>query len=194
MDKLDFIPEQLHVLTEREQIKAYIHPTRILLLDLLAKEKRTVSSVAKELEVHPANITHHFKLLEKSGLIRLVEKRDIGKNLEKYYRAIAFHFIVNLGADTLANKGALALSVLRDHLTIGIEASEQADTKAVLALLEVTKLNPSDVNRFIMRLNEVANEFKQCYQPDGVSYCINLSMYPNNTNADASVETQVFIR
>jgi DNA-binding transcriptional ArsR family regulator len=193
MDGLDFLPEQLHILKESEQIKAYIHPTRMLLLDLLAKEKRTVSGVAKELEVHPANITHHFKLLEKAGLIRLVEKRDIGKNLEKYYRAIAFHFIVRPGADAIANKSTLALSVLRDHLMIGIETSEKAGPKTVVALLEVAKLSPSDINMFIAQLNEVANKFKQCDQPSGVSYCINLSMYPNDTNADTSVEAQVLL-
>ena len=67
------------------QIKAYVNPTRIVILNMLIKKKRTVTSVAKELNVHPANLTHHFKLLEKAGLIKLVEKKDTGKNLEKYY-------------------------------------------------------------------------------------------------------------
>jgi len=33
-------------------------------------EKRTVTGVARLMQVHPANLTHHFKLLERVGLIR----------------------------------------------------------------------------------------------------------------------------
>jgi len=53
------------VLTDNKQIKAYVHPTRINILTMLAAKKMTVSSVAKKLKVHPANITHHFRLLER---------------------------------------------------------------------------------------------------------------------------------
>ena len=69
MYKEKFIPKQKIELTSTKQIKAYIHPTRINIISLLMKEKRTISGIAKQFEVHPANITHHFKLLEKSCYI-----------------------------------------------------------------------------------------------------------------------------
>ena len=81
----DIRPDKSFVLTEDDQVRAYVHPTRIIILKQLAKGKSTVSGMAKKLGVHPANLTHHFKKLEKSGLIKLVEKKDIGKNIEKYY-------------------------------------------------------------------------------------------------------------
>ncbi|MDO9121366.1 MAG: helix-turn-helix domain-containing protein, partial [Anaerolineaceae bacterium] len=56
-----------------EQIRAYINPTRMTILSYLAKEKQSVSMIAQLLKVHPANLTHHFKVLEKVGLIKLVE-------------------------------------------------------------------------------------------------------------------------
>ena len=93
----DIKPLPYYKLTKAPQIKGYIHPTRIVILKKLAEKKRTISGIARELEVHPANITHHFKLLEKTGLIKLVEKRDIGKTIEKYYRAIAYSYIVKAG-------------------------------------------------------------------------------------------------
>ena len=89
MTNLNMRPKKLLVLQKPVEIKAYVHPTRMNILRMIAIRKRTVSSVARDLGVHPANITHHFKLLEKTKLIQLVERRDIGKNIEKYYRAAA---------------------------------------------------------------------------------------------------------
>ena len=120
MTNIRLRPRKLLVLKENSQIKAYVHPTRIAILRMLAAKKRTVSNVAREIGVHPANITHHFKLLEKVGLIRLVERRDIGKNIEKYYRAIAHNFVVNVDRQTKSNKQALELSILRNDLSTAI--------------------------------------------------------------------------
>lgn len=183
---IDFEPEQLHTLTGSEQIKAYVHPTRIMLLRLLAKERRTISSIAKENGVHPANITHHFRLLEKAGLIRLVGKRDTGKNLERYYRAIAYNFIVRPEAkhgrkDT--NKKALALSILKDNLSVAIKTVKDDDGDNVLALLNVTRLTPEDVKKLMKRLNGVVSEFRKYDSPDGKLFTINVSLYPNDTSS-----------
>lgn len=177
----DFKPGQLYTLTNSDQIKAYVHPTRIILLRLMAKEKRTISGIARENGVHPANITHHFKILEKAGLIRLVEKRDTGKNLEKYYRAIAYNFVVKpeaINDGKEANKKALALSILKDSLSVAVKTVQDGDT--VLALLGTVRLKPEDVLRLIARLNEVFSEFKGCDSAEGIPYNINLSIYPGD--------------
>ena len=179
----DFKPEQLRTLTTTAEIKAYIHPTRITLLQLLAKERRTISNIAGEMGVHPANITHHFRLLEKTGLIRLVEKRDTGKNIEKYYRAIAYNFIVNPDAEQdgkRVNKNALALSILRDNLSVAVKTVQSNDENNVLALLGTTRLKPGDVQKLINKLNGIMKEFNECDSPNGIAYNLNLSIYPND--------------
>jgi DNA-binding transcriptional ArsR family regulator len=179
----DFKPEQLHVLTDSEQIKAYVHPTRITLLRLLAKERRTISSIAGEQGVHPANITHHFRLLEKNGLIRLVGKKDTGKNIEKYYRAIAYNFIVNPDAEQGGkgvNKNALALSILRDNLAVAVKTVSQNADNDVLALLGGSRLTPEDIRKMTEKLNGIIREFKDYDSPNGIPYNLNLSIYPND--------------
>lgn len=182
MNNDNFEPKKLYIITENTQIKGYVHPTRMVLLQMLAKEKRTISSIAKELNVHPANITHHFKLLEKVGLIYLVEKRDNGKNLEKYYRAIAYNFEVKPEDDREANKKALALSILKSDLAIAINTIKEDDSREVLALLGSAKLDPEDVKRFIKKLEGLLAEFKGYNSKDGTAFTINLSLYPNDTN------------
>src|SRR5215470_16254095 len=81
-------------ITTPKQQKAYFHPVRMKILNFLTRERLTVSQAAERLRVHPANITHHFRILKGAGLIRLVEKRDVGRVVEKYYEAVAVVFDV----------------------------------------------------------------------------------------------------
>lgn len=172
-----------------EQIKAYANPTRIVLLNILAKEKRTVTSISKELDVHPANLTHHFKILEKAKLIRLVEKRDIGKNLEKYYRAAAINYIVNPDTNASLTKGAIALSILENDLNSAIRNISKNDNKTVIALLANIKLLPKDLDELINELQNVVDKYKKRNNKNGISYNINVSGYPHKIKsiADKSI-------
>ncbi len=58
-------------------------------MQMLAQRPLTITNVAKELDVHPANLTHHFRKLQDAGLIKIHEERDIGKVIERYYLATA---------------------------------------------------------------------------------------------------------
>ena len=180
-ERAAFEPQRVIELRDREMIKAYVHPTRITILNLLGREKRTVSTVAKELGVHPANITHHFKLLEKNGLIRLVERRDIGKTIEKYYRASAHSYIVKLKDETSAGKKALALSILKDDLAVAISSIRDGDQRLVMALLRSARLEHKDASLFAQRLRKLVDDFAGCDSEQGTPYNISLSLYPNDT-------------
>ena len=164
------------------QIKAYVNPTRIVILNMLIKKKRTVTSVAKELNVHPANLTHHFKLLEKAGLIKLVEKKDTGKNLEKYYRAVAINYIVSPNSTTGLNKNAIALSILNNDLTSTISNMPKNDKRIVAALLASVKLLPDDIKKLVNELKKIIAKYKKLNNKNGITYNINLSTYPNEIN------------
>jgi DNA-binding transcriptional ArsR family regulator len=177
--KENFKMKKLYFLNHPNEIKAYIHPTRITLLQMLAKEKRTISSIAKELNIHPANITHHFKLLEKEGLIRLVEKRDIGRNIEKYYRAIAKDFIVKPKSSNKEDKAILGLSVLKNDLVSAMSRIDEENYNKVLTLLGTAKINKVDFDYFMEKLIKLVDEFKKCRSKDGVQYTINMSIYPS---------------
>ena len=179
----DITPAPMMTLADDTRIRAFVHPTRMTILELLGSEKRSVSGVARFLGVHPAKITHHFKLLEKTGLIQLVEKRDTGRNLEKYYRAVAYHFLVGPAGEPLADKRALALSILRDNLTAAIRTLPRPDDeRAVLGLLSTLRLTPADFAELQVRLETLLGEFS-ARQPDaGALYSLNVSCYPSETD------------
>jgi DNA-binding transcriptional ArsR family regulator len=181
MSNNDIHPKTHFSLAANEQIKAYVHPTRMILLRLLGREKRTISSVAKELGVHPANITHHFKLLEKVGLISLVEKRDTGKNLEKYYRAVAYAFEVAPKENSTANKKAIALSILKNNLATAINTIKDNDTRETAAYLATAKISAAQIAKFTAKLEKLIQDFKCFDSQEGNSYTINIGLYPNET-------------
>lgn len=165
-------------LTEENQIRAYIHPTRMVILELLGREKQSVSRVARHLGVHPANLTHHFKLLEKVGLIKLVEKRDTGKNLEKYYRAVAYHFTVDQ-VEAPVSQQVLALSILRDNLTMALQSlKRKGDEQTALGVLLNLRLTAEDVVELEQALAKLLEEFSTRRTDTGSVYTLNLSLYP----------------
>jgi len=149
---------------------------------MLANKKRTVSNVAKELGVHPANITHHFKLLEKVGLIRLVETRDIGKNIEKYYRSIARNFVVSFDKSGKISREALELSILRNDLSTAINTVKRDDKHQVIAVIKIAKILPRDIKPLQRKIMKLIKEFAQYDSAKGKAYTINISVYPNETN------------
>ena len=175
-------PKEILALSTNSQIKAFVHPTRIAILRMLAVKKRTVSNVAKELGVHPANITHHFKLLERVGLIKLVERRDIGRNIEKYYRSIARNFVVNTSKSTKINKQALELSILRNDLSTAISTVKKEGRHQVIAVIKIARILPRDMKLLQRKIMKLIREFSRYDSEHGRAHTLNISAYPNETD------------
>lgn len=86
-----------------EQLRAIADTLRIRIIDLLEKQPMTVTQLGERLGLAPAKVHYHVRELERVGLLELVETREKGGILEKYYQPIAH--IIN------TNKALLAASV-----------------------------------------------------------------------------------
>jgi DNA-binding transcriptional ArsR family regulator len=165
------------VVTPAQQ-RAYFHPLRLKILNFLVRERLTVSQTASRLRVHPANITHHFRILRRAGLIRLVEERDIGRVVEKYYAAVAEVFDVRPQAGSVRHVGREVLSLLRNDLAGNLERLEADDSDALIGLLVTARIDPKRYADFARRLGALANEFDGLDDKDGASYALTLGLYP----------------
>jgi DNA-binding transcriptional ArsR family regulator len=87
------LPEIYH-LESIEQVRALADELRLRIVDLLLGQALTVTQLGKLLGVAPARVHYHVRELERVGLLRLVETREKGGILEKYYRAVARHVAV----------------------------------------------------------------------------------------------------
>lgn len=181
------------VLEDDERIRAYVHPTRMRVLWLLAQEQMTATGIARELGVHPANLTRHLKLLERTGLIRLVERRDTGRNLEKYYRAAALAFEVRMRSDPIEDRRATVLSILRDNLSTAIPTAQAEASGQVVGLLEQARLDRRRIPRLQKRLEALTREFAALDATDGVPYCLSLALYPSESSGVAPTPTSEIV-
>jgi DNA-binding transcriptional ArsR family regulator len=184
-------PRPSLTLSEPDRIRAYVHPVRISILRLLAAEPRTITGVARELSVHPANLTHHFRRLLGARLIRLVATRDTGRNLEKYYGATARRLVVSTRSRRTASRPALALSVVRENLDAAIEGDGPAEA---LALLRTARLRPADWKRFAERLRTLVQAFGRADSPSGRSCTLGVALYTEPAPGLPPSGTRVVIR
>ena len=72
-----------------EQLRAIADLRRLRIVDVLAKQPMTVTQLGEMLGEAPAKMHYHVRELEKVGLLKLVETREKGGILEKYYQPVA---------------------------------------------------------------------------------------------------------
>lgn len=176
-----------------EELRAYAHPTRMAILAILAGRALTLSHIAQRMGVHPANLSRHLKILERAALIVLTEKRDTGRNIEKYYKAAAAIFTPDFEGLGPADKRKMALGILRDELGAAIarvEAGELAESD-MLILVSVARLHPKDLAAFRRKLAGLAKNFSACDTPDGTAYTLGLSLFQATHDPEAAGEIRI---
>lgn len=170
------ISSTLEIILE-PQIKAYLHPMRMKILGFITQRPMTITQVAQALTTHPANIAHHFKILEKAQLIVLVEERDIGRNIEKYYQSVARHFEIT-SPQGVGDANSIVLNFLRNNLNAAIAYLRGDDDEELLGLITSARINPRQFKEFCKKMHELIHEFSQSDDVDGIGYTLNVSLYP----------------
>jgi DNA-binding transcriptional ArsR family regulator len=165
-------------LSSSKQVKAYLHPVRVKILGHLRAEARTMSQVAREMDIHPANLTHHFKRLQDAGLIKMAGP---ARGLEKFYRTVAESFEIR--QDPAAKSANLqVLSFLRNDLNSALGALKGDDSETLIGLIKRATIDPRRFDAFAYRLKELVEEFSKSDSDEGRAYTMNLSLYPHVTD------------
>jgi DNA-binding transcriptional ArsR family regulator len=90
--KVDDAPDEIakvYEINSLEQLRAMADQLRLSILDRLRRRAMTVTQLGDALGIAPAKAHYHVRELERVGLLRLVQTREKGGILEKYYRAVA---------------------------------------------------------------------------------------------------------
>jgi DNA-binding transcriptional ArsR family regulator len=173
------LPVDSLILKSDRQVRAYVHPVRMDILKRLSLRELTISGLAREMQVIPANLSRHIKMLLAARLIKQVRTHDTGRNLEKFYRASARTYRVER-KELLKDKAATALSILRDGLDDAIARMESEPPAWVRAYLFSLRLNAQAADRFRERLREIASEFETLNQEaDGEAFLVSLAAFPS---------------
>ncbi len=175
-------PVRTHVVKSIDQLRALLDRKRVAILRMLAEEALTVKQMADRMGLVPASVHYHVKVLERSGLVALVEIREKSGILEKYYRAIAREFQVDPSLGGAPEAPGLALDTLIRDMRSSVSHLQQVGEADPLINVQLVNVNLSReaAERFVSRLCELATEFRAAEQPDAPgAYSLALAIYPS---------------
>lgn len=115
-------------MADLEELRATAHPIRLRLLSLVTGSAMSSAEAARELGITQANASYHLRLLERAGLVRVVETVHIRGGTAKRYRhetsAEPFEVTVPavIGDDATADARTQFASVLSDELRRRVSA------------------------------------------------------------------------
>jgi DNA-binding transcriptional ArsR family regulator len=171
-------------LTTEAEIAAYLHRTRMSILEVLREGPATTTQIAARLGVHPANLTRHVRLLEEAGLVALVERRDIGRNVEKYYAATARRFRVAPRPASLAAPHRIALAFASSELSAAAVRLPGKDADPAAALVVHANIPPAIATAFATELAALAERFSGAHEENGQTFHLVLALYPGDADMD----------
>ncbi len=172
-------PEPILTLQNLEALKTLADPLRSQIMEVLTLKPLTVNQVANKLGVASSKLYYHFNLLEKHGLIKVVDTTIHGNLIEKHYWITAYQFKVdeemfNFNVDTpegteqiltllLANLNATREDLERSMYARHAQISQGAEPtpRPVLDTREIFHLPDDKAEEFHQRLHELVQEFKQ---------------------------------
>ena len=175
-------PASTYMVKNIDELRALLDRKRVVILRQLSEEPLTVKQIADRMGLVPASVHYHVKVLERAGLVSLVEIREKSGILEKYYRAIAREFQVDPSLGNEPEAPGLALDALmRDMRSSGEYLRQLGDADPLINVQLVSvNLSREAAARFAGRLHELAQEFGEAEEPEALeAYSIALAVYPS---------------
>lgn len=203
-----FEPDDERIVSDFETLKVFFDPVRSRIIQELAAAPKSIHEVAATLNLPFTRLYYHFHLLEKHGLIRLVETRSLaGAIEEKYYRVTARMFVVDRkllmvdpGQDNPALEAILetVLEATREDVRRGtrsglIDLSHiPPHPDALLLRRALLHLTPEGVRYFHQELLRLLKSFSsQHLGPNAVAYNFVIGLYPTSIESETGEESPV---
>lgn len=118
--------DSIQSISDYDAIRILSDPRRLAILRALMAASGTLTQLGQAMDMHPARIRYHLMLLQEAGLVSLVRTQVVGNYTEKYYRATAIAFNVqvpilpqSVNRDVIIASGShdLALELLAETLS-----------------------------------------------------------------------------
>ncbi|MDH8678907.1 helix-turn-helix domain-containing protein [Fusibacter bizertensis] len=98
------------VLKDLEQIKAISQQYRLDIIEAFDAKPKTAKQIAEMLDEPHGRVNYHIKILEKVGIIELVQEVTKYGVVEKYYCPVAYKIIIDSSAVTLDDEMSDSIS------------------------------------------------------------------------------------
>jgi DNA-binding transcriptional ArsR family regulator len=156
---MTYQPADSLILDNLEALKVYFDPLRMQIVQEISHQCKNVHEIAEALEVPFTRLYYHIKMLEKHGIIQVVETRAMsGAVEEKYYQIAAKQFIVDRSLLTLATSEGQnpALDILLETMLRETGENIRRSVREGNIDLKTTAPNPTAlmIRRGVLRLNQ----------------------------------------
>lgn len=153
MTEMPDLPHEF-VVDDLDVLKVIAHNTRLDILQLL-KRPKTVKQIAKKLKLPATKLYYHVNLMEKHGLIQVVETNIVSGILEKKYQVVANNYRVDN-------------SLLTDQ-----PAATEDFARVLAAIFDVTR---SEIQRSVAQSEQ--NPFTETNEAAGIVWRASLQLTP----------------
>ncbi len=158
------------VVDNLETLKAIAHSTRLDILQSL-KRPKTVKEIAQRLELPATKLYYHVNLMEKHGLIKVVETNIVSGIIEKKYQVTARNYRLQDGllteSNTFSEEMDMMLSAVfsttRSEIKRSLEAKQMKlanDDKRGLLWHSGVQLTPAQFAKFHEQLEIILREME----------------------------------
>jgi predicted ArsR family transcriptional regulator len=151
------------------QLKAISDPFRRELLSRFSKEPRTTKQVAEEMGIKSNKLYHHVEMLERLGLVRLVETRPKRGTTERYLQAVAPRFSIHPSAygEGQGEGTRVIREAFEGSVVAAIESCEGKGPTEVMLVDTRLTLDAESRAELETRLAALLAEYRDCPRPDG---------------------------
>lgn len=93
--------EDILVVERLADVRLLFSRKHSLILNLVTEDERSISDIAKRLDMNPGSVHYYLKELEQHGLVKQVREEIKGGIVKKYYRSAAKRIVIERPAFSL---------------------------------------------------------------------------------------------
>lgn len=158
---------------------------RMRILEILTERQASVKELSEIIHESPQTTHYHTKMLERAGLIEIVEKREVRGTLEKFYKAVADRFV----AGEIVSKAAseFGLGLVQNFVDMLRYSAETTDGEGVTLHVLGIQCDPARIPEFQERLAELVQEFQAMSGEEGQHFGLIAGVFPIPEDTVASL-------
>ena len=195
----DFKPAPVMTIKDLETLKVVSDPFRVQILEILVSEPQSVNQVAEKMGLPPSKLYYHVNMLEKHGLIQVVDTTVHGNVIEKHYWISAYDirmeeslcsFGTPEGQENITTMMVVPIDATRQDIirslearAFAIERGAEKHPRSVLIFRELSNISDEQADEFLSRLKELTKKFEgagnQESGDDVQTHALTIAFYPS---------------
>jgi hypothetical protein len=198
-----FQPVEQITINDLETLKVVTDPFRMRVLETMMEGPITVKQVAERLATPATKLYYHVNLLEKHGLIVVVDTQVVSGIIEKHYQAAAGSFQIDrslLAFEASIGEGGhgvieMMLDPVREEIRSGLRSGliKSSPDASVYERLSMSRtrvmLTPEQAEDFNARINAILDDLRAMNNDDLTgkqAYALLIAFYPIQTGQKLS--------